>query len=232
MNDKLQVQEGLNMQAPTPVVQHVVENGVNGQVFKLLTPRVKAKVEARVRDCLERATAIWPDHHERFSEMPTIRYDIKNRDGGVAISGGALDWTIRLNLILLVENENDKQDENDFVWQVVGHEVAHLVQRVVFGFVKTVDGKIKKVRSHGPEWKEVMVKLGMKPLKYHKFDTSSIDKPKRHRAKVGAVVTSMQLEDMLRRLQNGYKRLPEEGKTRFAEWVADINEKMENADDE
>lgn len=180
---------------------------------KILSPELQAKIEKRVRECLAIAQRAYPAHADKFEEAPTVRYNIKNAFSGVAISGGQDDYTIRLNLILCFENEAH------FIEHTVGHEVAHLVQRRVYGHTKIVDGKVKKVMSHGPEWREVMGHLGLKPARTHKYDVSSLDIKKKKRAKRGAVVTAQGLEDMLRRLQNGFKRLPDQGKELFMQWM-------------
>lgn len=174
---------------------------------KLLTKELMEKVEKRVRELLDLASAIWPDHTAKFNDAPEVRYDIKNRFGGVAITGGRDDWTIRLNLILCYENEAD------FIKQTVGHEVAHLVCRVVHGSTKLADDKktgkqvVKKIRSHGPEWRSVMVKFDLIPAVTHKYDTSSIQTKKRPRAKRGAKLDLRQTMEMLKRLETGFKRL-------------------------
>ena len=186
------------------------------QARKILTPALQKKVEARVHECLAMAKKAYPAHADKFNEFPTIRYNIKNRFGGVAISGGPDDFTIRLNLILCYENEEH------FIEQTVGHEVAHLVQRRVFGSTKQVGDKTKKVMAHGIEWKEVMVKFGLEPAKYHTYDTSSIDMGKKKRSKRGSVVSDSGVAEMLKRMQNGYNRLPDEAKTAFAEWVMSL----------
>ena len=182
---------------------------------KLLTPELVLRIDRRIRDLLDLAAAIWPDHSAKFQDAPTVRYDIKNHFGGVAISGGQDDWTIRLNLILCYENEAE------FIEQTVGHEVAHLVQRVVFGSTKLVEdpktGKkvIKKIRSHGPEWRQVMVKFGLIVSRTHNYDTSSIEIKKRARAKRGAHLTAEQTADMFKRLETGFKRLSNDAKREF-----------------
>jgi predicted SprT family Zn-dependent metalloprotease len=196
---------------------------------KLLTPELKQKVEKRVRELLDLAAAIWPDHTAKFQDAPVVRYDIKNRFGGVAITGGADDWTIRLNLILCYENEAH------FIEQTVGHEVAHLVQRVVFGSTKRVEdpktGKlaVKKIRSHGPEWRSVMVKFGLEAARTHKYDTTSIETKKRARSKRGAKLTPSQTADMIKRLSTGFKRLDDEAK---AEFISMCKAALHGEDDE
>lgn len=194
---------------------------------KLLTPELKHKVEKRVRELLDLASALWPDHTAKFQDAPDIRYDIKNRFGGVAISGGREDWTIRLNLILCYENEAE------FIHQTVGHEVAHLVQRVVFGSTKVVEDKktglkvTKKVRSHGPEWRSVMVKFDLMPAVTHKYDTTSIQTKKRPRSKRGAKLDMRQTAEMLKRLETGFKRLSENAKREFLQRCEDIIDESE-----
>lgn len=192
---------------------------------KLLTPELQAKIERRVRECLDLAAKRWPEHATKFQDAVTIRYDVKSRVGGLAISGGSEDWTIRLNLILCFENEEH------FIKQTVGHEVAHLVNHVVHGFTKQVEenGKMvtKKVRSHGKEWRSVMTELGLEPKIYHTYDTSSIQtKPRRRASRGSAVLTPTQTADMIRRLQTGFKRLDDDTKKIFMAWAQDHTEEV------
>lgn len=84
----------------------------------LLSPDLRKAVEIKVRECLDIAER----EYKRKFEMPEIRYDIKNTDGGRALIHA---WVIRLNLILLVENQ-DK-----FLATAVPHEVAHLINHAV-----------------------------------------------------------------------------------------------------
>ena len=109
---------------------------------KLLTPALKAAVDKRVRELLDLSTSLWPEHKSKFQDAPEVRYDIKNRFGGVAITGGRDDWTIRLNIILCYENEEH------FIEQTVGHEIAHLVCRIVHGNSKILVEKGQPVH-HG-----------------------------------------------------------------------------------
>lgn len=205
------------------------------QKHKLLTPELKARVELKVRYYLDLATALWPDHAAKFGDAPIIRWDIKNRFGGTAQSGGPDDWTIRLNLILCYENMDAFIDSPK---STVAHEVAHLVQHVVFGFTKQVEdpktGKkvSKKIRSHGPEWREVMVKLGQEPNRCHTWDTSSIEVKKRKRAKPGSLLDVMKTLDMHRRLMTGIKRLSSESIRDLIRECEEMLEQRENGDAE
>lgn len=182
---------------------------------KLLTKELMEKVEKRVRSLLDLASAIWPEHTAKFNDAPEVRYDIKNRFGGVAITGGTDDWTVRLNLILCYENEEH------FIEQTVGHEVAHLVARAIHGHTKLAEdpktGKmvVKKIRSHGPEWRAVMVKFSLIPHVTHRYDTSSIQTKKRPRATRGAKLNPQQMGEMLKRLETGFKRLDDDAMLEF-----------------
>lgn len=200
-------------------MEQVAQEQVAQESKKLFTPALHAKIERRVRECLDIATKQWPQHKAKFQDAVTIRYDVKNRFGGLAISGGSEDWTIRLNLILCFENEEH------FIKQTVGHEVAHLVNHVVHGFTKQVEEKgkmvTKKVRSHGKEWRHVMTVLGLEPKIYHTYDCSSIQTKPRRRARRGSVLTPTQTADMIRRLQTGFKRLDDDTKKVFMMWAQD-----------
>lgn len=127
----------------------------------LLSDELREKVEARVREVLELAKA----KYKMEFQFPTIRYDIKSWMGGLAYPGKNL---IRLNLILLVENEQE------YIKHTVAHEVAHLVARKAF--TKRIDGKPKRIMPHGPEWKDVMATFNIPADVKHSFDCSSIER--------------------------------------------------------
>lgn len=187
------------------------ENSVTSKARKLLTVELIQKVEARVKECLVIAKNKWPD---KEFEMPEIRYDVKNTHGGLAYGK---EWMIRLNLILCYENEEH------FIKQTVAHEVAHLIQRRVYGVVREIEingQKItKRVQAHGPEWKSVMELLGIPADRCHNYDVSSIQTSKRK--KRGSIVKGRDTINMLRRLENGVKRLDEGAQLAFGSWLQD-----------
>lgn len=84
---------------------------------------------------------------------PTVSFDLRGTTAGEAYSDKN---HIRLNGQLL--NENTEH----FIEQTVGHEWAHLAARHLHG---------PRIRSHGPEWKSVMVKLGLDPARCHTYAT-------------------------------------------------------------
>lgn len=67
---------------------------------------------------------------------------------------------IRYNKVLLV------QEGNDFLENVIPHEVAHIVAQHVFGRRGTNI-------AHGPSWKRVMRDFGANPERCHEYDTSA-----------------------------------------------------------
>lgn len=157
----------------------------------LLTKDRRKKVEDQVRASLEIAEA----HYKQKFEFPEIRYDIKNTDGGTA---AFQTWLIRLNLILMVENEEK------FLATTVPHEVAHLVARRVYHAAIAATGK--KMRPHGKEWKEVMELFKLTPKVTHSYDCTSIQRP--HRRKRGSKLRGAEADLLLHRLMIAAKRFP------------------------
>jgi predicted SprT family Zn-dependent metalloprotease len=79
------------------------------------------------------------------------------------VAGDALKYRVRLNLILFAENPDETLD------QTIGHELAHAWRRQL-----ELPGK-----SHGPQWKQLMRRMGLKPDVYHCMDVErSNQKPK------------------------------------------------------
>ena len=163
----------------------------------LLSPDLRKKVEARVKQCLK----IAEKEYKVNLAMPEIRYDVKNTHGGLAYSH---QWLIRLNLILLVENEEQ------FIKQTVAHEVAHLVNNKCN---KPAPGK-KKLMPHGAEWKKVMALFEIPAKVTHNYDCSSIDRSGK-RKKVAKLKV-----DRVTRLLVSLNRLSEEERDRFLRYIA------------
>ena len=90
--------------------------------------------------------------------MPTISLHLR---GGTAGKANASKWLIKYNPELYVRNKQD------FVDRTVPHELAHLISRRLYGNIK----------SHGREWKTVMMKLGIEEItRCHNYDISGIKK--------------------------------------------------------
>lgn len=74
------------------------------------------------------------------------------------------------NPILAAENAED------FIKQVVPHEVAHWIDKAVYGYQYTQgrNGKRRRI-SHGRTWKGIMVNVyGLDPDRCHSYDVASV----------------------------------------------------------
>jgi predicted SprT family Zn-dependent metalloprotease len=92
---------------------------------------------------------------------PIVRFDIKGTTAGTA-QFNPQDPTksiIRFSPTLLRENPDD------FLKNVVGHEVAHLIARAKFGAI---------INPHGSEWQSTAWALGVSNKRCHSYDTSTV----------------------------------------------------------
>ncbi len=122
----------------------------------------------RIEECYARAERAFT----RTFDRPRVRFD---KRGQVAGTADHRKNELNFNMVLLNENLEH------FVMQTVAHEIAHLVTGKVYpdtrgGFDRF--GKRTKRRSHGREWKSVMIMLGVNPDRCHTYDVTN--------AKVGA----------------------------------------------
>jgi SprT protein len=104
-----------------------------------------AKVEDKVLETYIKAEEIW----QRQFELPRLQFDLRG-----LCAGRAYIHHIRLNSVLLVQNETD------FIEATVPHEVAHLISHRLHGY---------RIKPHGKEWKSVMLALGLNPTVYHNY---------------------------------------------------------------
>lgn len=88
-------------------------------------------------------------------DRPRIRFDLKGSRAGIAYYHENL---IRLNSALLNENA-DK-----FIYEIPGHEAAHLIARRVFGLF---------IQPHGVEWARIMQITGQPPVRCHNFEVKT-----------------------------------------------------------
>ncbi len=87
---------------------------------------------------------------------PTLHY---NQRGTIAGSAYYANWEIRINPTLLIENKQN------FIEEVIPHELAHLLVNRHFG----------RVAPHGKEWKWMMeTVLGVSAKRTHHFDVSTV----------------------------------------------------------
>ncbi|MDX1604904.1 MAG: SprT-like domain-containing protein [Candidatus Competibacterales bacterium] len=88
-----------------------------------------------------------------------VRFDLRGTMAGQAHCTPDSNPMIRLNPILLTEND-------DFVTETIPHEVAHVG---VFYWLSR-----KPRRPHGPEWQRLMHLLGEEPRRCHRYDVSNV----------------------------------------------------------
>lgn len=110
----------------------------------IVSAALKARVTAKIAECIKKSGVTMP--------MPTIKYDINSaRLGGQANYSKHL---IRVNPVFL----NAYTDH--YIDQTVTHEAAHLIARAKYG---------RMIDAHGPEWKQVMRDLGVRPDRCHSY---------------------------------------------------------------
>lgn len=116
---------------------------------------LKARVEERVRECLDLAN----QEYGLSLGMPPMLYILRGSTAGKAMS----NYELRFHPTLLVA-ETDR-----YLKRTVPHEVAHLVvgAREHLGHYRGF-----KVKSHGRQWKEVMRLYDAEETRCHSYDIS------------------------------------------------------------
>lgn len=79
---------------------------------------------------------------------------------------------LAFNTVLAMENEDD------FITQIVPHEVAHWIDKEVYGYQygPVRNGKRKRI-IHGKTWKSIMSRVyRLSPDRCHSYDVSSVKK--------------------------------------------------------
>jgi len=118
---------------------------------------MKEKILAKVEECFLIAEKFYGKTFERPTNI------IFKRCG---TNGGHSSYAKRELMFQLDLAEHHK---DDFLNRTVPHEVAHYVQRAVYGYRNSYG----KVMPHGHEWKYIMRRVfGLNPDRCHKYDTS------------------------------------------------------------
>lgn len=127
----------------------------------LVSPtELRLRVIRLTAECVRRARERWP--HASIPE-PTVEFRLRGRSAGEACP--------RTN----VTNYNRELLEkygDEFIGQIVPHEVAHIVAP------RLASGRIK---PHGREWKEVMAFFGVPARASHHFEAPPVPERGRHR---------------------------------------------------
>ena len=115
---------------------------------------LQLKVQEKIQQCLD---LILGEETARYFK---VQVEFKTTLGLCAGLAYCSESRIVLNEALFLKN----QDE--FFNETIPHEVAHILQYVLYP---------KEKLSHGRRWKEIMIKLGLKPSVYHHMDISAVD---------------------------------------------------------
>ncbi len=186
----------------------------------IYTEDLHKKVISRLEELIALSKKIWPDHAAKFI-MPIVRYDLKGRVGGTAQCPPGGKPILRFNLIMCYENEEH------FIKQIVGHEWAHVVQRMIHGQTKKVKDKhgveiTKKVMPHGQEWFSVMKELDLELAKYHPYQMKSIhSSPRKSR---NALENALMTGRRIKNIKSNFEKLPEDVRQEMIEWALNFQE--------
>lgn len=186
----------------------------------IFTDKLHQRVINRIEELIEISKKLWPDHAVKFV-IPTIRYDLKGRVGGTSQCPPGSLPVLRFNLIMCYENEEH------FIKQTVGHEWAHVVQRLMHGYTKKVENKageivVKKVMSHGQEWFDIMKKLGLELSKHHSYQMKSIHAAPRK--PMNAVEKALMTGRRIKNIKSNFEKLPEEVREALIEWARNFQD--------
>ena len=113
---------------------------------------LKMQVQRKLNQSLQLAEAYFK---QKFT-MPEVNYELPGIKAGVAY---LQKNEIKFNRTLLLENADE------FIRQVVPHELAHLIVYQIFG----------RVKPHGKEWQLVMSEIFRLPADTcHQFDIKNV----------------------------------------------------------
>lgn len=118
--------------------------------------RIPIALHQAVMNCLRERLRQAEAYFETAFPEPTLNYQQRGATAGTAW----LDkWEIRLNPVLLLANQDD------FINEVIPHELAHLLVYRQFG----------RVAPHGREWRWMMAHvLQAEPRRTHGFDLTNV----------------------------------------------------------
>lgn len=113
---------------------------------------LKMQVQRKLNQSLQLAEA----YFKRKFTIPEVNYELRGIKAGVAY---LQKNEIKFNRTLLQENTDE------FIRQVVPHELAHLIVYQMFG----------RVKPHGKEWQLVMNEIFKLPADtFHQFDIKNV----------------------------------------------------------
>lgn len=117
----------------------------------IITQELQYRVEKKIRETIVKYFGVTSNLNIPVS----YRTDMKGT-AGLAYKSSR---RIELNVQLLLENTED------FFKRTIPHEVAHIIQYMVYPYAK---------QGHGPEWREIMDFLGVDSTRCHSYDVSAL----------------------------------------------------------
>lgn len=118
----------------------------------MLSHSDRKALESQGEDCFIEAECFF----DRPFKRPEYHFNQRGKSAGTAHLQRNI---IKFNATLF------KQNRDEFINQVVAHEVAHLITYQLYG----------KVRPHGKEWQNIMIQVFNKPAKTtHNLDISDV----------------------------------------------------------
>jgi SprT protein len=143
---------------------------------------LRRRVLTLTAELVGRARAQWP--HAVIPE-PRVEFRLRGRSAGEACPD---TWTTNYNRELL------ERHGEEFVREIVPHEVAHLVVRCLHR---------GRVRPHGREWKDVMAFYGAPARASHDFEAPPVPESGRFAYRCGCPRTHWLTRRTHRRVQRG-----------------------------
>lgn len=118
-----------------------------------LPPFVVEEVNKKVAWCYEKANAFFK------REFPTCKVQY-------GVTGTYAGWANYTKNLVKLNSEFLLRQFRDMIDDTVPHEIAHLITRQVFG---------KNVKSHGKEWRTVMMAVfGIEAKRCHSYKTRNV----------------------------------------------------------
>ena len=115
---------------------------------------ISARIGQRTQQLLQAAAPLCRSYGTPLPN-PVIRFDLHGQTAGQA------QWRYGKRPLLRYNLDIARRHEADFLATTVTHEVAHLVTTACHG----------RTRPHGPEWRAVMVYLGIpEPQRCHDYE--------------------------------------------------------------
>jgi SprT protein len=115
-------------------------------------------MNSRFCDRINELAKIAGKKFKTYFSLPLISYNLTGTNAGQA---WPTKWEIKVNAKLATENFDE------YVYQTIPHEFAHLVAYRQYG------GSIK---PHGKEWQEIMKFFGLKPIRCHQYVISAYER--------------------------------------------------------